>query len=632
MLKKSLSLILLCSLLSANDDLLIEDDFLQSLDEVTQIATKTKLNIDDSPAFITVLHSDKLQKLGIRNIYEALGLVPGVKLHKESSGVPVVVFRGATQKGEVKLMIDGITINNAYRGSIYHYLDFPIEMVKRIEVMRGSGGVLYGSNAVSGVINIITHSSEKTATNKLFASTGSYSNHKGGAIVSTNISDVKISLDSYYHKNNKYIASGPDKAGEYGDADHRLKDYSVGINVQDEHFSFLARIKESDMGLANGLFNYLDTNKDKYVSTNRAVYTQIGYKNNISENNIINLSAGFNSYKQTIETPLTSTRYLNAYNKEYSYNIQSELISNSIEDNELILGAKYEKFKAENSSLFLNGIVELDPLIDPNSNRKIYSLYFNDTYSGLDSLRISTGLRYDNYSNKKNNKDVYAPSFGLVYSLNELVKLKATYSRSFRAPSWIELTKNDSLTAEESDTFELGLVYKQNMNNTFRLNIYSMKIDNMIVKDAVQGYAQSNASKFNGVELEYMFLPTENTELNLVASYIDAKDSQKNDIANVAKFISSASFIYEFDSGITLGSLAKYISKTSRDIDDTREKMKDSLIFDQTISYNIKDFTLSATIKDLFNEKTQYVSPKNTYINDLPDEGRTFLLNASWEF
>ena len=147
---------LLVTSLFANENLKLEEDFLSSLDEVSEIATKTKLNIDDTPSFVSVLRSEKLKKLGIENVFQALSLVPGVQLKRETSGVPVVVFRGVTQKGEVKLMVDGVTINNSYRGSIYHYLDFPIEMVERIEVIRGAGSVLYGSGAISGVVNIIT--------------------------------------------------------------------------------------------------------------------------------------------------------------------------------------------------------------------------------------------------------------------------------------------------------------------------------------------------------------------------------------------------------------------------------------------------------------------------------------------
>ena len=87
-MKQLLAILTLSSLLLANqatqNELNFEEDFLKSLEEVSEIATKTKLNIDDSPSFVTVLHSNELQQLGIKNIFEALGQVPGVQLNANS--------------------------------------------------------------------------------------------------------------------------------------------------------------------------------------------------------------------------------------------------------------------------------------------------------------------------------------------------------------------------------------------------------------------------------------------------------------------------------------------------------------------------------------------------------------------
>ncbi|MDQ7068680.1 MAG: TonB-dependent receptor plug domain-containing protein [Sulfurimonas sp.] len=232
------SLILISTLLLSNDIPNFEDDFLQSLEEVSEIATKSKLNIDDAPAFVTVLNHEKLRKLGIDNVQEALAQVPGVQLKREAIGVPVIIFRGVSQKGEVKLMLDGVSINNTYRGSIYHFLDFPIELVERIEVIRGAGSVLYGSGAISGVINIITKSSSSENINSVFISGGSYNYYKGGALVASNFANIKIAIDTYYQENQKFIES----------TDRHLTDYSVGLKINDEHFALLAKNQKSDIG------------------------------------------------------------------------------------------------------------------------------------------------------------------------------------------------------------------------------------------------------------------------------------------------------------------------------------------------------------------------------------------------
>ena len=629
MMKISLTLLFTLSVLLANDDLLLEADFLQSLDEVSEIATKTKLNIDDVPSFVTVLHSSKLKKLGIKNVFEALSLVPGAQLKREASGVPVVIFRGVSQKGEVKLMVDGVTINNSYRGSIYYYLDFPIEMINRIEVIRGAGSVLYGSNAISGVINVITNISQKDSKNKVFVSKGTFNNHKTGAIISTNIDDIKISADAYSQKSDKTILIKANPSGQSGESDRHLKDYSVGINISDEHLSLLGRIKKSDIGNAYGILGVLDIDKNRYNNINRSIFVELSYKNSLNKNNKIIVLAGYNNYRQTVVAAHPNTATIDADYKEESYFSEINLISTSLADNELLIGIKFESAKTLQSEWRID-TTQTTPISDPDLSREISSIYLNDIYSATTDFDISAGLRYDHYSDFG---DSYAPRLGLVYRYNEQVKIKALYSHAFRAPSWVELTSNSDLEAEKSDSIEAGIIFKQSQQNILRVNFYANKIRDLIIKDTIRKkYVQDAENDFLGSELEYIYSPNNQTELNFLASFVDAKDKNDNDLADVANILFSTSLTYELSSGFTFGSLLKYVSSSKRSTTDTRDDMHESVIFDQTISYSYKDFTASLALKDLFDARTYYALPQNNYAKDFDDGGRIFILDASLEF
>ena len=612
--------------LYADENLDLKNDFLNSLDEVSEIATKTKLNIDDTPSFVTVLHREKLSRLGIDNVFEALALVPGVQLKKEATGVPVVVFRGVTQKGEVKLMIDGVSINNFYRGSIYYYLDFPIEMVKRIEVIRGAGSVLYGSGAISGVINIITNSSENSPKNKVCISGGTYNNYKAGMLVSTNINRFKISLDGYYQKHDKTIYID---ANQFGDSDRHLKDYSAGINITDNHFSFLGRIKKSDISNAYGVLGVLDKDKNRYANKNESIFTQLSYKNRINKENKITLLAGYNNYTQEVPTVHSTQGDIDAFYEEDSYYSEINLISTSLKNNELLLGARYETAKTKKSIWEHTSLLLPMYISDPNLSRNTTSIYMNNTYSVLPSIDISAGLRYDKYSDFG---DSYSPNLGIVYRLSEQIRLKALYAHSFRAPSGVELTSNKNLEAESSDSIEAGIVFKNNSQNALRVNFYTSRIKDMILKDSTGQYMQNSQNKFYGTELEYIYSPSSHTELNFFASYIKAKDAKGDDLSDVANILTSASLTYELGYGFTIGSLLKYVSSSKRSQIDSRNKMDDSLIFDHTVSYSYNSFTARFIIKDLFDAGTYYALPKNSYNKDFDDGGRTFLLKASIKF
>ncbi len=615
MKKQAITFFMTASLLFSNETVEFENDFLQSLEEVSEIATKTKLNIDDTPSFVTVLHSNKLQELGVENVFEALGMVPGVQLKKEKTGVPVVVFRGATQKGEVKFMIDGVSINNSYRDLIYHFLDFPIELISRIEVIRGAGSVLYGSGAISGVVNIITRSSSQDTKNKLFVSGGSYDHYKSGGIVSYDINDIKISLDAYYEKDHKKIFTGPDNASNYADSDQGLSAYSVGLNISDEHLSLITRIKSTDFGNAYDVLGVIDDSSDRYHNKNQTFFTQLKYENDINKDNSYHIALGYNNYMQNVDS-----RGYEAYDtiyKEKGYFSQIQLISKSINNNELVIGGEYSYSKTLDTSV----------QVGRHMYRKIYSLYLNDIYSITSDMDVSAGIRYDNYLNEMN---ALSPSFGLVYRINEQVRFKSTYAKSFRAPSWIELYQSTSeLSEEEADTIEAGIVYTLNPYNKLKVNFYKTTIDNLIAKNPSK-YENIGKNKMLGSEIEYMFSLNLQSEIKLSASYIDAKDKDNNNVADVANILADASMTYKFNSGYTLGTLLRYTSSTNRSVTDTRNDMDSNLLFDSTISYAIKNFTASLTVKDLFDAGTTY--PINGYTTDFKDSGRTVLVKTSWDF
>jgi len=620
----------LLSFIALAEDIEFETDFLQSLDEVSEIATKTKLNIDDTPSFVTVLRHDKLKKLGVSNLFEALSLVPGVQLQKELSGVPVIVFRGVTQKGEVKLMVDGVTINNSYRGSIYYYLDFPIDMIERVEIIRGAGSVLYGSNAISGVINIITKISQDITKNSLYVASGTYKNNKIGTILSTHINNIKISADAYLQKNHKTISVKENPSNQSGDSDRHLNDYSVGINISDEHLSLMGRIKKSNIGNAYGIFGVLDKSFNDYYNENRSIISELAYKQDLNPQNSLKISAGYTNYRQLVEVAHPSSAIIESNYEEQAYFGEFNILSKSIKDNRLLAGARFERFDEIKNSWHVNGVSSLNPIVNSNFNRDVCSVYLNDEYTLKQDTDISIGFRYDYYSDFK---DSFSPNLGFVYKLDDKIKLKAQYSHSFRAPSWVELTSNDTLKAEKSDSIETGIIFKNSLQNILRINFYATKIDDMITKDPItRKYIQKTKNTFYGAELEYIYTPTNNTELNLIAGYVDAKDNNNDTLANVANILASTSFTFETSSGFVFGSLLKYVSSSKRAKSDNRNEISESFIFNQTISYNYKDFTASAVLNDLFDANTYYALAPNTYMKDFDNGGRSFILNLSLEF
>lgn len=137
----------------------------------TEIATKTKLNADFVPGMVTVLLGDDLEARGVRTLYEALNLAPGMELYLARHGFWNTMVRGAAEvfaTGNIKILLDGVPLITAF--GIEPTPNMSVEQVDRIEVIRGPGSALYGEFAYAEVINIIT----RRKGNRLFGSLGSH--------------------------------------------------------------------------------------------------------------------------------------------------------------------------------------------------------------------------------------------------------------------------------------------------------------------------------------------------------------------------------------------------------------------------------------------------------------------------
>ncbi len=147
-----------------------EDDLsdlsLQDLMEVEVTSVKKKKGkLKDSPAAIFVITNEDIKRSGVRTLPEALRMVPGMMVTKMESSRWAITARGFNTRFANKLLvlIDGRSVYTPlFSGVYWGAQDLLLEDVERIEVIRGPGGALWGANAVNGVINIITKSSEKT--------------------------------------------------------------------------------------------------------------------------------------------------------------------------------------------------------------------------------------------------------------------------------------------------------------------------------------------------------------------------------------------------------------------------------------------------------------------------------------
>ncbi len=123
-------------------------------EEKTVTANLRPETVDTAPAVVTVVDRREIAAMGARTLLDVLRRVTGVDVGRTSLGDDQITFRGQTNPAELLVLIDGQRINNPFNG--YAPLDLPVAMIDRVEVLRGPGSALYGTDAFAGVIQVFT--------------------------------------------------------------------------------------------------------------------------------------------------------------------------------------------------------------------------------------------------------------------------------------------------------------------------------------------------------------------------------------------------------------------------------------------------------------------------------------------
>src|SRR5262245_50649681 len=169
-----------------------------TIERVVVTATRSPLAIGDLPASVTVLQGADLRARGVTSVSDALREVPGVAVARSGSfmGVTSVFTRGG-QSTYTKILIDGVPMNQP--GGFFDWSTLSTDNVERIEIVRGPSSVVWGSDAVTGVVNIITRSGRGGPRLMASARAGSSGSIDGEAQVSSSSAAATYSLGLAHH-------------------------------------------------------------------------------------------------------------------------------------------------------------------------------------------------------------------------------------------------------------------------------------------------------------------------------------------------------------------------------------------------------------------------------------------------
>jgi len=471
MLKSRLSLFFIFfSVIIAQSRADDEIDYLFSLpiEELMQVKVTVANRFEESfvnaPSSVTVITGTEIERMGVRTLTELFNYVPGFQsyMSPNESIRSMILSRGLADiyGRNLLLMIDGRRINDEYTGG-FTFADHltGLKNIKQVEFIRGPGSALYGSNAFSGVINVITEKRKEAEI-----SVGS--NNANGFYVSSYTDINGISVDSWI---NLYSDDG----NAYSD----LTDAN-GFNKSSQDSR---QIVEGKLGLEykrNSLvLEYVKTElRDFYVARRinnlineddtQRIRLSAQHEFDLPQNWSGTASVGYmrhNRDQQFLVTPTSVSPLLDKWQQDTS-EAQTDFNYRTSLNHQMAFGAYLGYMDIPIAEDNLNGDYVLD------RSRRTLGVYLQDQFDVLDDLRLTAGLRYDNYSDSG---DSFNPRLALLYQLQESNSLKFMYGRAFRAPSLGDLYDKETiinignlfLDPITVDTYELAFQHTQDNNS-----------------------------------------------------------------------------------------------------------------------------------------------------------------------
>ncbi len=670
----------------------------QDMNRFNTVATVTKQNEHYQPYIISVFKGKELEKLGVLNLQEALQLVPGVDMATDNMNIKTPIFRGSNSLGygQSKLFIDDVLVNNLFFDSYSEYLGMPIEMIKRIEVVRGPGSKTNGVNAYAGSIKVITYAEDFKdfeSPDKLVFKSGSDDYRMGGFIKKFKTENLDATIDFYYQEDNKKLYAGPDGystgsmsitgfdnrgLSQTGDAPVWLRDYSLGLNLKYKDFFVKGRYLDHTQGSAYGINYSLPQDDDRVKIPN--YYLELGLNKDINDFNVeIKAGVKYDAFDSKAKLAPNGLRFIDAYQysvdgtisvvnfpdgiygehlaKQRTLYQSSYLTYNGFDQHIITTG--YRLLKEETVDMVsklsnwstgdvtLVDYTDTYPFFDKNAKRNIQIYSLQDQFQYSNNLNFMYGFNYEKTSYKDAGLE---PRVSMVYQQDLNNIFKASYSRAHRNPSWQEMfTKNNSarrgstdLEPEKVDAFELAYIKKFSSDTYLQSNLFYLINKDQIYHSAANPiYKNALDTDLYGLEIEYSGHLSSVDKLYLNYSYVTGssmiKDTGvKTDLTNVAHHLAKGYYIYNLNNALSLSSIVQYVSSKDRVLEDTRDKVPDYTTLDVTLNYkNSKyNYDLTLGVKNICDATVKYPSARYPYYysEDYLQDGRTFFITLRKEF
>lgn len=606
-----------------------------ALDDMVVTATRTESKMVDVPVNATVISAEKIADRHYLDVADALKDVPGATVLDTGvgAGEKKVVLNGDDR---VLVLVDGKRVNfdmGAASGrSSYDLKMLPdVSLIERVEVIKGHGGALYGSDAVGGVVNIITKKMDHSY-GKVSMGFGSQQARDAKAMytVKEGKTGVMVAASKYKQGYYKY-KDVADKTTKRWNKDSDYENEKVSLKIAQEltdtsNLEFEYNYTKAD---GNVPYGYATTQSDKKTNNFGLKYDWL-----LKDKDAGYVQLYYNKYKFLSSSTLEE--------KDKGFEVQQAITAS--DNNKLVVGASYRNAEASNDGR--NYAAKYNEKI----NNK--AIFVSDQWEFTPSWTLDTGVRYDKHSTA-GSKTTW--SAGLNKKFDENSHAYFNWGQVFKAPTLDDLYYNASgmygnpnLKAEKGDTWTIGYGTKIADKTSLNVNYFQSKLEDAIKWVDIGNYESEVRNiahqKKNGIEISVNHELNDNWDLE--ASYTHVRVRNDNNDGN--GYVRDTSYLpnmYRFgvryhddlwnaDLFLRGGSGADTgVFKNSYGYDAQNYLDSSFITLDASVSYKAtKDLSFYAKGYNLFNKAYAESAGVSSATYKYPAQGRRFIIGAEYTF
>ena len=629
-----------------------ENDSLKTekLDEIVVTAQYIPQSIKKSVYKIRTVNAEEIKSLGATSLRDLLYYELNLDVFQQGSfsGTGIEI-QGISQEN-IKILIDGIPIVGRLRGTI-DLNHIVLDNIERVEIIEGPTSVYYGTDAMGGVINLITKDS---STEKFISSIQSYIESSNTFNISgiVNLSKENNSFNLNLGRNyfDGFTADPNSRKSDWGSREQYFGNFSFKHLLNKGNFKFDSKYFTEE------LINLGDAKPDDtaldFVSNTRRIENDLQYQQQLSDYNHISGLISLSNYRRTKKTYLTDL----IDNSQELVKKQSDTTTNST----LFLKGQFSHVnnqKPFNYSLgFDTNMEEIKGARIKDKKQKIntYGLFASVNYNFLEKFSLQPGIRFTHNSTFGS---VVSPAVHFKYQINKTNKILISYANGFRSPSINQLylnfaagpfliIGNEDLEAEKSNNYTISSYHEIKLFNRDLIiepSLFYNDIDNLIALGPAQNFTKQyiniDINKTKGGNIKFSYNPMVNLNLNAGFSVLSKYNSftkkyDTDDFIVTNKINASAK--YTFQKIAT--TLNLHYKHNGEEIGYYVDRKNGDLIKTELDSYNLLDFNafksffknkldLTIGIKNILNETNLDNIIKSSGVSRSPN---TFLYGTSY--